>query len=202
MRLRANLPKSTRRLQWPSQFPRTQVEAITALLRAHHLLYPPLKQFSSTMTSSSDPSQRVDPSSTFKSMLDAALVEYKKKTGEDLQALWLASELQTCESVDSILDVLRHQAKAFERSSDDQKLIKWIDPLVNVLFTFSDTLGGGVSLVSITNPVREDLNIILAFFLKAFPPAKVIFTGISALLGVRILTLPSRGRPSSYAGII
>ena len=34
---------------------------------------------------------------------------------------------------------------------------------------------------------------ILTLFLKAFPPAKVIFTGISALLGVRLLAPPSRG---------
>jgi hypothetical protein len=99
----------------------------------------------------------------FKSMLDTALAEYKKKTGNDLLAFWLASELQTCESVDSVLDILRVQAKAFERS-DDQKLIKWIDPLINVLFTFSDALGDGVSLVSITIPIREDWKWILTFF--------------------------------------
>ena len=81
-------------------------------------------------------------------MLDAALVEYKKKTGNDLLALWIASELQTCKSVDSVLDVLRDQAKAFERSdSEDQKLMKSIDPLVNVLSVFSDALGAGASLV-------------------------------------------------------
>ena len=83
-------------------------------------------------------------------MLDAALVEYKKKTGEDLQALWLASELQSCEDADSVLDILRGQAKAFERSGD-QKLMKWIDPLVHVLYTFSGALGDGVSLVRIMN---------------------------------------------------
>ena len=100
------------------------------------------------------PSQNL--ASNFKLMLDVALAKYKKKTGEDLLALWLASELQTCDSVDSVLDILRLQAKAFERS-DDQKLIKWIDPLINVLFTFSDALGDGISLVSITIPIYEDL---------------------------------------------
>jgi hypothetical protein len=98
----------------------------------------------------SDPSQitsqTADPPSTFKSMLDAALIKYKNKTGEDLQAIWLASELQTCESVDSVLDLLRDQAKALDRS-DDQRLMRWIDPLVHVLSTFSDALGDGVSLV-------------------------------------------------------
>ena len=79
-------------------------------------------------------------------MLDVALVEYKKKTGNDLLALWLASELQTCKSVDSVLDILRDQTKAFERS-EAQKLMRSIDPLLNVLSIFADALGAGVSLV-------------------------------------------------------
>ena len=90
-------------------------------------------------------------------MLDAALIEFKKKTGEDLQAIWLASELQTCKNVDSVLDILRDQAKAFERSGD-QKLMKWIDPMVHVLYTFSGALGDGVGVVSITNPNHGDSN--------------------------------------------
>ena len=91
-------------------------------------------------------------------MLDNALVEYKKKTGEDLQAIWLASELQTCESVDSVLDILREQAKTFERS-EDRKLIKWIDPLVHVLYTFSGALGDGIGVVgSIANSIFDDFN--------------------------------------------
>ena len=110
------------------------------------------------MSSSSGPSkgppqstsQTADPSSNFKSMLDAALIKYKKKTGKDLQAIWLASELQSCESVDSVLDILRDQAKDLDRSGD-RKLMEWIDPLVHVLSTFSDALGDGVSLVCTMN---------------------------------------------------
>jgi hypothetical protein len=83
-------------------------------------------------------------------MLDDALINYKKMTGEDLQAIWLTSELQTCESVDSVLDLLRDKAKALDRS-DDQKPMKWIDPLVHVLSIFSDALGDGVSLVCMVN---------------------------------------------------
>jgi hypothetical protein len=84
-------------------------------------------------------------------MLDVALIEYRKKTGEDLQAIWLASKLQTCESVDSVLDIIRHQAEVFKRSADQKKLMKLIDPLVHVLYTFSDALGDRVSPVRITN---------------------------------------------------
>ena len=94
-------------------------------------------------------------------MLDAALADYKKKTGDDLLAHWLADELQTCESVDTVLDILRDQAKAFDQSGD-QKLMKWIDPLVHVLYTFSGALGGSVSLVLIANPSLE-LNFNFAF---------------------------------------
>jgi hypothetical protein len=79
-------------------------------------------------------------------MLDNALAEYKKKTGDDLLAHWLAAELQSCESVDAVLDILRDQAKVFEKSGDP-KLMKWIDPLVHVLHTFPDALGDGISLV-------------------------------------------------------
>ena len=88
-------------------------------------------------------------------MLDAALAEYKKKSGNDLLAHWLAAELQTCDSVGSVLDILRDQAKAFEQS-DDQKLMKSIDPLVHILHTFSDALGMGVSLVLTTNSFHDD----------------------------------------------
>ncbi|KAI9429974.1 hypothetical protein H4582DRAFT_2021072, partial [Lactarius indigo] len=109
----------------------------------------------------SSPSQTASPSSIFKSMLDAALAEYRKKTGGDLLSHWLAAELQTCDSVDGVLNILQDQAKAFEQSGD-RKLMKWIDPLVHVLYTFSGALGDGVSL--------------------AFPPGKVIFTGIGVLL--------------------
>ena len=91
-------------------------------------------------------------------MLDAALIEYKKKTGGDLQAIYLASELQTCQSVDAVLDILRDQAKAFERSGD-QKLMKWINSLVHVLHTFFGTPDNVFSLVYITNPYYgEDSN--------------------------------------------
>jgi hypothetical protein len=126
-------------------------------------------------------------------MLDAALIEYKMKTGEDIQAIWLTSELQTCKSVDSVLDLLRDQAKALDRS-DDQKLMKWIDPLVHVLSTFLGALGDGVSLVCIMN---IDTRRMLTSLVKAFPPAKVIFTGIGVLLGVCILTPRFREPPPS-----
>ena len=101
-------------------------------------------------TTMSLPPQAAGPSSSnLKPTLDAALIEYKKNTGKDLQAIWLASELQTCESADSVLDLLRDQAKTLDRS--DNQNLKWIDPLVHVLSNFSGALDDGVSVVCIMN---------------------------------------------------
>ena len=136
------------------------------------------------MSSPSGPSQTqaVTSPANFESMLFDALKEFEKKTGKELQAIWLASEMKTCQHVDSVLEIVRYHANAFERS-DDQALMKWIDPLVHVLYTFSDALGDVVSLVRIMNiPTRRRR--VLTLLAKAFPPAKVILTGIGVLLGV------------------
>ncbi|KAH9014257.1 hypothetical protein EDB84DRAFT_1443925 [Lactarius hengduanensis] len=112
--------------------------------------------------SSSTPGQTATPSD-FKSVLDAALSEYKKKTGKDLHDHPLATEVQRCDSVDAIKAIFQGQAKAFQRFRDgDQRLMKWISPVVDVLYTFSGTLGEVAGM--------------------AFPPAGVIFTGIGILL--------------------
>ncbi|KAH9170740.1 hypothetical protein EDB89DRAFT_1887768, partial [Lactarius sanguifluus] len=75
----------------------------------------------------------------------------------------LAAQLKTCDSPDAILAVLRAQVEEFDQSRrDDERLTKWLNPTVNVLYAFSATLGEGVGLV--------------------FSPAKVIFAGIGVLL--------------------
>ncbi|KAI9432713.1 hypothetical protein H4582DRAFT_2132050 [Lactarius indigo] len=107
--------------------------------------------------------QTPTPSSDLKSILDAALSEYKKETGSQLIDHPLAIELQRCDSVDAVLAIIRHQAETFQQFRDgDQRLMKWISPVVDVLYTFSETLGGVSSV--------------------AFPPAGAIFTGIGVLL--------------------
>ena len=117
-------------------------------------------------------------------MLVEALIEFEKKTGKDLQAIWLASEMKTCQHVDGVFEIVRDHANAFERS-DDQALMTWIDPLVHVLYTFSDALGDVVSLVRIMNVHSKGM---LTFLAKAFSPAKVTLAGIGVLLGVHVYT--------------
>ncbi|KAI0275603.1 hypothetical protein BGY98DRAFT_935678 [Russula aff. rugulosa BPL654] len=91
-----------------------------------------------------------------------------KRTKKDLLAHPLAAQLQTCDSHSSILSVLQQQVQELNQSQTcNERLTKWLDPTVNVLYTFSEIIGEGVSLV--------------------FSPAKAIFAGIGVLLSVRIL---------------
>ncbi|KAN0105540.1 hypothetical protein V8E52_010945, partial [Russula decolorans] len=101
--------------------------------------------------------------SKFVPIFNAALDSYKRKTKKDLAKHPLLSSLQSCDSPDAVLAVLRDQIPAFNQSQNrDDGLTKWVIPTVNVLYTFSGTIGQGVGL--------------------AFPPANAIFAGIGVLL--------------------
>ena len=100
----------------------------------------------STVPSTSTSTSR----SNFASIFNAALETYRRKTKEDLASHPLLPSLQSCDSPDAILAVLRQQIPAFSQSKNgDDGLTKWVTPTVNVLYSFSATLGGGVGLVSI-----------------------------------------------------
>ena len=89
-------------------------------------------------------------SSNFQLILYTALKDYEKKTKKDLLAHPLVSQLQTCDSPASILAVLQGQVDDLDQArKSDERLTKWLSPTVNVLLTFSATIGGGVSLVRI-----------------------------------------------------
>jgi hypothetical protein len=108
----------------------------------------------------SSSSQTLVSSSQFQAILDAALSEYKTKTGNDLTDNPLAKELKSCGSSEAVLDIIQRQAKAFDKFRDGDKwLMKWIGPSVDVLFTISSTLGAGVSIVRST--IRDDLRVTL-----------------------------------------
>ncbi len=93
----------------------------------------------------------------FKLILDDALSEYQKKTKKNLLDYWLATELKSCESIDAVLDILRDQAKALERTSaGDQRLMNRIGSSVNVLSTISATLGEGIGMVPIRKLIFDD----------------------------------------------
>ena len=87
-------------------------------------------------------------SANFSTIIAAALEEYKRKTKKDITSHPLAAELNSCQSTDAILVILRAQVQTFDESqSADEKLTKWLDPTVNVLYAFSAILGDAVGLV-------------------------------------------------------
>ena len=74
---------------------------------------------------------------------------YEKKTKNDLLAHPLAAQLQACKSPGDILAILQEKVTEFDQSRGaDERLLQWLDPTINVLFSFSATLGAGVGLVS------------------------------------------------------
>jgi hypothetical protein len=130
------------------------------------------------------PLDQISPPSDFKPILDAALSEYKKKTGKELLDDPLATELRRCVSVDAILAILHGQAKAFQQFRDgDKRLMKWIGPLVHVLFAFSETLGEGVSLVRrLRDRIHGDLKYTLTSFHRRSPLQKQSLLGLASFL--------------------
>ncbi|KAI9429373.1 hypothetical protein H4582DRAFT_2131028 [Lactarius indigo] len=102
-------------------------------------------------------------STDFRTIFATALDEYKQQTKTDISSHPLAAQLQSCDSPTAILAVLRAQVQVFDQSqSVGKQWTKWLDPIVNVLYASSATIGTGVGLV--------------------FPPSNVVFSGIGILL--------------------
>ncbi|KAF8267696.1 hypothetical protein EI94DRAFT_1279881 [Lactarius quietus] len=101
--------------------------------------------------------------SNFQAIFNAALKAYETKTKKDLLVHPLAAQLQACNSPSDILAVLQDKVKEFDQSrSADERLSQWLNPTINVLYSFSATIGAGIGLV--------------------FSPSSVIFSGIGVLL--------------------
>ena len=89
-------------------------------------------------------------SPNFKVIFEKALKAYTKKTKQDLTVHPLATQLQACNSPVAIVTILQAQIDQFRQSqSGDERLQKWLNPTINVLYAFSATLGAGVGLVNI-----------------------------------------------------
>jgi hypothetical protein len=122
-----------------------------ALLFPHHQFthepYYTLQILTSPFMSHTQPTST---SSNFQLILDNALKAYKKRTKKDLLKHPLADRLQACNSPSSILAVLQEQVQELNESQHgNERLTKWLNPTVNVLHAFSETLGEGASLVCV-----------------------------------------------------
>ena len=93
----------------------------------------------------------------FVSIFNAALESYKRKTKKDLTSHPLLPSLQACESPQAVLTVLRDQVPALTQlQSCDDRHTKWVTPTVNVLYSFSETIGQGIGLVNIKTFRRRE----------------------------------------------
>ena len=86
-------------------------------------------------------------------LFNAALQSYEKQTGFKLIDHPLARQLEVCHTVDSIMDVLQHQARTDTGfREDDGKIMGSLKQVVHVLHALSTstTLGEGIGLVRLT----------------------------------------------------
>jgi len=87
------------------------------------------------------------------SLFDAALHSYEKQTGLKLIDHPLARQLENCHTVDTIVDILQHQASALTGfRENDGKNMRSLKRVVHVLHALSTsaTLGEGIGLVCLT----------------------------------------------------
>jgi len=109
----------------------------------HHL--PATTFFDTTM---SNVSSTTTSSTNFQNLFNNALEAYKKKTKNDLLTHPLSAKLQHCHSPDAILSVIQELVQQFDqRQRRNERLRSCLNPIVNVLYAFSTTIGEGVGLV-------------------------------------------------------
>jgi hypothetical protein len=120
-----------------------------------HLLNVHRSSLLSHISSIFDMTQPSSSSSTFRILFDAALQDYKDKTGTSLVDHPIAKQLETCESVNSITAILQEQARSFsEFRENDGKLMKALNSSVDVLCSpsISSALDEAIGLVVSRKP--------------------------------------------------
>jgi hypothetical protein len=88
----------------------------------------------------------------YQHIFSIALESYKKRTGNDLTSNPLLPRLETCNSPDAVIALLREQIPGFDQSQSDnnsERLSNWLSPTVNVIAAFSGTIGESVGPVGI-----------------------------------------------------
>jgi fungal STAND N-terminal Goodbye domain len=89
------------------------------------------------------------PSSDFRSILDATLDDYFKKTGTDLTKHSSADKFQNYHSPDDVVRLLLQRETDFKDYRDKYRaLIDHLRPVVKVVHVFSNILGDAAGLVS------------------------------------------------------
>ncbi len=99
----------------------------------------------------------------FDEIFDAAVKAYEEKTKKDLLAHPLAARLKSCSSPSDIIAVLQDKAEELgQPTSRDERLSRWLNPTINVLYAFSVTLGEGVGLVNLKWPAPSTTRLLIS----------------------------------------
>jgi hypothetical protein len=85
----------------------------------------------------------------FKARFDSVLQDYQKKTGVILAEHSVAVQVQNCDSVESMIKLLLHEARAFRHFLGFDRITKAIQSTVSILYALSATasLGNAIGLV-------------------------------------------------------
>jgi hypothetical protein len=111
----------------------------------------------------------------YRSIFDSALDVYRKKTKSDLASHPLLTKIESCGCPEAVLTTLRREILAFDQArSSNNKSSTWLNSTVNVLYTFSSTIGESVGLVCFSDVFKL---IILMITLTDIPPCGVDFHG-------------------------
>jgi hypothetical protein len=87
-------------------------------------------------------------SESFQLLFNAALQDYANQTGTKLYDHPIASQLEKCDSIDSIMSILQDHSRKFrEFRGEDTKIVKSLKGAVGTLYALS-TSAAGIGLVS------------------------------------------------------
>ena len=91
----------------------------------------------------------------FRARFDSALQAYKQTTGVTLAEHPLAVQLQNCDSDDSIVILLKYEARPFSDLPGNDRIMESIESIVSIVSTLCSTasLGEGIGLVRQNAPM-------------------------------------------------
>lgn len=90
-------------------------------------------------------------SSNFQTIFESALEEYEKKTKKDLRSYPLYSKLELDTNNHSPVAVLTALRQLDQSRSVDDKLIRWLNPTVSVIYNLSQAITEDFGLVTLVS---------------------------------------------------
>jgi hypothetical protein len=89
----------------------------------------------------------------FRDIFDAALIEYSRKTGKDIDTDPLTAKLRSCSSSSEVHELLHELAQDFDKFRNGgrkEQLMKRLKPTVDILLILSNGggLNNGIGIVS------------------------------------------------------